>query len=75
MVNATFGNALDYIYERYRNQFVHEGKGYLAKLSKGTKWIAATFLDKFRGDVYVINDLTILSWFSDVTRESLYAML
>jgi hypothetical protein len=75
MVNASFGNALDYIYEKYRNLFIHEGKGRLRKLPKGTIWIGSTLLDKFHGDCYVIDDLRILSWFSDVTRESLYAML
>ena len=75
MVSVSFGNALDYIYEKYRNLFIHEGKGRLAKLPKGTTLIGSTLLDKFRGDCYVINDLRILSWFSEVTRESLYAML
>ena len=75
MVSVSFGNALDYIYEKYRNLFIHEGKGRLAKLPKGTTWIGSTLLDKFRGDCYVIDDLRILSWFSEVTRESLYAML
>ena len=75
MVNASFGNALDYIYENYRNLFIHEGKGYLAKLPKGTTRIGYPLLDKFRGDCYVIDQLRILSWFSEVTRESLYAML
>ncbi len=59
----------------FRNLFVHEGRGTLAKLPKGTIWISAPFLDKFRGDCYVIDSLKILSWFSEVTRESLYAML
>lgn len=75
MVSVSFGNALDYIYEKYRCLFIHEGKGRLTKLPKGTTWIGSTLLDKFRGDCYVINNLLILSWFSDVTRESLYAML
>jgi len=75
MVSVSFRNALDYIYEKYRNLFIHEGKGRLAKLPKGTTWIGSTLLDKFRGDCYVIDDLRILSWFSEVTRESLYAML
>ena len=75
MVNASFGNALDYIYEKYRNLFIHEGTGRLRKLPKGTTWIGSTLLDKFRGDCYVIDDLRILSWFSEVTGESLYAML
>ena len=75
MVAVSFGDALDYIYERYRCLFIHEGKRRLSKLPKGTTWIASTLLDKFRGDCYVIDDLRILSWFSDVTKESLYAML
>jgi hypothetical protein len=75
MVSVSFGNALDYIYERYRNLFIHEGKGRLAKLPKGTTWIGSTLLDKFNGDCYVIDNLRILSWFSEVTRESLYSML
>lgn len=75
MVNVSFRNALDYIYEKYRNLFVHEGKGRLSKLPKGTTWIGFNLLDKFHGDCYVINHLRILSWFSNVTRESLYAIL
>ena len=75
IVNVSFGNALDYIYEKYRNLFVHEGKGRLLKPQKGTICIGSTLLDKFRGDCYVINNLKILSWFSEVTKESLYAML
>jgi hypothetical protein len=75
MTNVSFIDGLDYIYEKYRNLFIHEGKGRLSKLSKGTTWIGSTLLDKFRGDCYVINNLTILSWFSEVTKESLYAIL
>jgi len=73
--DVPFEKALGLIYAKFRCLFVHEGIGKLELPREDMKMIMNTDLDIYGNDVYSIDILRILEWFSKITLESLYAML
>jgi hypothetical protein len=72
--DASFEEALDYIYARFRCFYVHEGVGYL----ENPKGRIVTLEDKLKETndrTYVIDLPKILDWFATITKESLYKIL
>jgi hypothetical protein len=75
LTDASFEEALDYIYANFRCLYVHEGIGRLELPPKGIILVGSELLDKFKGEYYVINILNVLSWFALITKESLSKIL
>jgi hypothetical protein len=73
--DASFDEALDYIYANLRCLYVHEGIGRLESVPKGINLVGSELMDKFKGKYYVIDRLTVLNWFALITKESLYKIL
>jgi hypothetical protein len=73
--NASFDEALDYIYARFRCLYTHEGIGRLELPPKGVNVVSSEMLDKFKGKHYAIDMLSVLNWFALITKESLYKIL
>lgn len=73
--NASFEEALDYIYSRFRNYFVHQGIGRLELPPKGITLVGAELMDKFHNKIFVIDTLNVLDWFAEITYESLFKVL
>jgi hypothetical protein len=73
--NASFDEALDYIYANFRCLYVHEGVAYLEKPPKGIGLVGDQLLDKFKDKYYVIDRLNVLRWFTSITKESLFKIL
>jgi hypothetical protein len=61
LTDASFEEALDYIYANFRCLYVHEGIGRLELPPKGIILVGSELLDKFKGEYYVINILNVLS--------------
>ena len=74
-VRTSFNKALDFIYKKFGNLYIHEGIEQLEPLSKGTIWADSSLLDKFNNNYYVVDILIILDWFSLITIESLFNIL
>jgi hypothetical protein len=73
--DASFGEALDYIYTRFRCSYVHDGIDYL-ELPKGLSgYTIIDELRKIKDKHLVIDILKILDWFKIITFESLYNFL
>lgn len=73
---APFEKALHFIYKRFRCLYVHEGIGHLGAVPKDAiTW--HTLFDGIKGekDIYAVDLLKISEWFSQITLESLFAML
>ena len=73
--DVPFQRALDLIYAKFRCLYVHEGIGRIQLPPEDMNLFMNTLLDKHRNDIYSIDILRILEWFSRITLESLYAML
>ena len=73
--DASFEEALDYVYARFRCLYTHEGIGRLELPPKGIHLVGSKMLDKFRDKHYVIDLLSVLGWFASITRESLSKIL
>jgi hypothetical protein len=72
--DASFEEALDYIYEKFRCFYVHEGADYL----ENPNGMIVTLEDKLKETndrTYVIDLPKILEWFKTITIESLYNFL
>ena len=75
--DASFEEALDYIYVRFRSLYTHEGRG-LLELPKGDSLIGYELMDKLEetsDKCYVIDILKILNWFATMTKDSLRNIL
>jgi hypothetical protein len=72
---APFDKGLHYIYKQFRCMYVHEGIGHLTNAPDGIDW--HTLYDRIKNeeDIYSIDMIKILEWFSQITFESLFAML
>jgi hypothetical protein len=73
--DASFEEALDYIYSRFRSYFVHQGIGRLELPPTGVNLVGGDLWDKFHDKIYVIDTLNVLNWFARITGESLYKFL
>jgi hypothetical protein len=73
--DASFEEALDYIYANFRCLYAHEGIGRLELPPKGVHLVGNELLDKFKGKYYVIDILNVLSWLASITKESLSKIL
>jgi len=76
--NASFDEALDYIYAKFRCFYVHKGVARLELPPKDVHLIGNELIDKLQKNSnksYVIDVLNILGWFSTITKESLYKIL
>lgn len=73
--DVPFQRALNLIYKKFRCLYIHEGIGRLELPPEDMELFANTLLDKYGNDVYSIDILRILEWFSKITFESLCAML
>lgn len=73
--DVSFEEALDYVYAKFRCLYTHEGIGRLELPPKGIKLIGSKMLDKFKDKHYVIDLVSILGWFTSITRESLSKIL
>jgi hypothetical protein len=75
ITNASFEEALDYIYSRFRSYFVHQGIGRLELPPTGMTLVGAELMDKFNSKIFVIDTLNVLDWFTRITGESLFKVL
>jgi hypothetical protein len=73
--NASFDEALDYIYENFRCLYTHEGIGRLDIAPKNVHMAGWQLYDKFKGKYYAIDTLSVLNWFESITKESLFRIL
>jgi hypothetical protein len=73
--DASFEEALDYVYTKFRCLYTHEGIGRLELAPKGIHLVGSSMLDRFKGRHYAIDLLSVLSWFTSITRESLTRIL
>jgi len=73
--DVPFERALDLIYAKFRCLYIHEGIGNLELPPKDMELFMHTWLDKYGNDIYNIDILRILEWFSNITFESLCVML
>ncbi len=74
-VIVPFDKALDYIYTKFRNLYTHEGIGRLGNLPTNDNIFWYGLLDVMGNDTYDVDMLKILEWFSEITMESLFAIL
>jgi hypothetical protein len=72
---ASFQEALDYIYEKLRCLYVHEGIERLSKPPRGVTMVGDSLFDKFNNNYYAVDRLAILDWLVEITKESLVAMI
>lgn len=76
---ATFEESIKYIYARFRSLFLHTGVGRATSIPpKGLEnaaFIGSDLLDLYRKKGYVINLLSVVAWFENVVRESLWHYL
>jgi hypothetical protein len=75
LIDASFNEALDYIYAKFRCLYVHEGVGHLELPPKDFHLVGDQLLDKFKDKIYVIDKLAILCWFVSITKECLSKIL
>jgi len=70
-----FNKALDFIYSKFRCLYVHEGIGRLELPPRDFEWFKDALLDKYNNEIYAVDIIKILEWFTDITLESLYDIL
>lgn len=73
--DASFEEALDYIYANFRCLYAHEGIGRLELPPKNVHLVGHELFDKFKGKYYIIDILSVLNWFATTTKESLSKIL
>ena len=69
---ATFGEALKYIYDKFRSLYLHEAK---SRASYDKEFNMVTQWDSDRKNRYNLYLIKLSRWFSDVVKESLYNYL
>jgi hypothetical protein len=74
-VTASFSKALDFIYDKFRCLYVHEGKGLLEPIPKNVGIFASFLLDKYDNEYYHLDTIKLHEWFEKITLESLSNML
>jgi hypothetical protein len=75
-ITASFNQALNFIYARFRNLYVHQGKGRIGpKKIRGVKIFASLLLEKYKNQYYHLDTFKLHSWFELITYESLYSIL
>lgn len=75
LIDASFEEALEYIYAIFRCLYIHEGVGRLELHPKGITLASSQLIDKFKGKYYVIDILNVLNWFAYITKECLSKIL
>ena len=76
---ATFEESINYIYAMFRSFFIHRGIGratvLIPKGFENATCLGFDTLDLYRGKGYTIHSHSIVSWFENVVKESLWFYL
>lgn len=78
-LQATFEESIDYIYARFRSLFLHRGIGEATYITpKGLEnavCIGAHLLGSYKNKGYRIDSISVVMWFENVVKESLWRYL